>query len=85
MRCICMIPSNDDLVEALVGIGEVSGREGMGSSVGGHSCIAVGIEVRLNTPLSMVPSRTWQVVGSRKRGRVLEGREWDPVWAGVVV
>jgi hypothetical protein len=68
MRHICVIPSNNDPVEALVGVGEVSGREGMGSSVGRCGCIAVGIEVRLNTPLSTVPSRTWQVVGSRKGG-----------------
>jgi hypothetical protein len=63
MRHICVIPSSDDLVEALVGVGEISGREGMGSSVGGRGCIAVGVEVRLNTPLSTVPPRTWQVVG----------------------
>jgi hypothetical protein len=53
-----MIPSNDDLVEALVGVEKVSGREGMGSSVGGCGCIAVGVEVWLNTPLLMVPPRT---------------------------
>jgi hypothetical protein len=58
MRHICMIPSNDDLVEALVGVGKVSRREGIGSSVGGCGYIAVGIEVWLNTPLSMVLPRT---------------------------
>jgi hypothetical protein len=38
----------------------------MESSVGGHSCIAMGMEVWLNMLPSMVPPRTWQVVGGHR-------------------
>jgi hypothetical protein len=45
----------------------------MESSVGGRGCIAVGVEVWLNTLPSMVPPRMWQAVGGCRGGFWEEG------------